>query len=439
MSKLHFVAILATVSLLGYYILINSDTYVEPKSILNKISITNVVQPSKTSSLSTRKIPRIDLAIRMPLRKDMLERIFCDLLRSTVLFWSPLYGDVLFILDNEDESQHFEEKMNALGLPNKFRCVYEKDFIRRAHIEAVGKKQDRPYGYLRMYYSSFIMDWYVGEDDIVGWSDSDTIFTIPVTNESIFRDGKIIVKGINQYHYPHVARWSRITKFALGLPAVSDFMSYFPTHVYAKTIRNCRQFIMRRFNATTFEEAYIKMIENNAFISAVNIIFSYAYYFEKDLYDWHIDIAPETLASYNAKYVPAKYPLLESDITPDLHVTIHTRYYTKASVKPIEQSICYSQIALGMTNIPHCDKFRNQINLQLFEFQQQQTHVNTWCAPGPKREHCKKLVDERYKIWVDHYRKAGLKYDTSYIKIIEDFARTKYDINCYKFNYVPYV
>ena len=94
------------------------------------IFILNKSQPSYPSS----KLPRIELTIRLALSKKLLERFFCDFLRSTALFWNSNYGDVLLILDNEDKRKKFESTLKSIGLPIKFRLAYEKDLIRHGYI-----------------------------------------------------------------------------------------------------------------------------------------------------------------------------------------------------------------------------------------------------------------------------------------------------------------
>ena len=281
------------------------------------------------------------------------------------------------------------------------------------------------------------MDTYTDPDTIIAWTDSDTVFTIPVMVESIIRNGKLIVKGMNTLR----TDWNQSTAFTLGLPPVSDFMTFFPVYVHARTLRNCRHYIMHRLKSKTFAEAFIKMVEFNAFISPVNIVLSYAYYFERDLYDWHIDVGNETLESYNMYVLPPEFPLLETDLTPEIHVTVHTKYvlHSNEISKPLEEAICFTQIALNMTNIPHCDKFRHEINLQLFQFQYLRSHINTWCAPGPKRDQCKKLIDDHNNIWLERYRKDRLRFNTTYLGVIEDFAKINYGIDCYYFKYSPYI
>ena len=228
--------------------------------------------------------------------------------------------------------------------------------------------------------------------------------------------------------------WATSTLQAIGLPMVSNFMTYFPVFLYPRTFRNCRDHMMRHLNATTFGEAFSKlndMLSNvrdrsAKMFSPVNIILSYAYFFERQDYDWHIHLGTKTLSSYNAQMFPpplSQHALNESDITRELHFTVHSKYY-QSDVYPLEQAICYTQIVLGMTNIAHCDRFRNKTNLQLFQFHyiRGERHTydpeNTWCKPGPKRQLCKELIDERYKSWVNVYGKTYPRCNTSYLKII---------------------
>ena len=110
-------------------------------------------------------------------------------------------------------------------------------------------------GKLRMFYSSFGMDLY--DDVIIGWTDTDAMFKIPVTGESIFNeDGKLIVKGIAIVP----DWWRQVTFTKLGLLHIANFISDFPNPVYPSAIRNSRNYIMRRFNSTTFEEAFMDII-----------------------------------------------------------------------------------------------------------------------------------------------------------------------------------
>ena len=374
----------------------------------------------------------IELTIRMGLTKKMIGRLFCLLLRSAVLFWNPKYGDVVIILDEEDEGKDFLKKLNSLRLPFRFRLVYEEPPNKTQEFIRMGKEYGRPYGYIRMLYSSYFMDMYT-DAPIIAWMDTDGMFTMPVVEQSIFKDGKLIVIGMNTfYKYGWVPIWDRATVKALGLPMVADFMTYFPVYVYSSTIKNCREYIMKKLHTHNFEDAFVRLTRP----SPVNIIMSYAYYFERERYYWHIDTMRDNLTIYNEQRLP-HHPLLQKDVSPELHVAIHAGYQ-KSKVDPLEQAICYSQIYLGMTNLSHCRAYHLP-NMQLFEFENSNVvnHFETWC--GKKIRHiCTKMIRERYNIFVHLYKTNRIFLDTNKLEVIEKFTKDNFQIKCSTITYVPF-
>lgn len=359
--------------------------------ITNKDKTTSSTRPLNSTDL----YGNVELTVRMAVNEELVRRFLCSLLRSAVVFWNPKYGDVLLILDEEDMSKHrIHEQLNQLGLPFRFKHLYEDRPKKEESFKRLAREQERTYGYIRQLYSSFLMDLYTNAP-IIAWIDTDAVFTIPVTNESISRDGKLVVTGFNNFdrgkEFGWVKYWwDHTTQLALGRPMVADFMSYFPIYIYPSTIRNCREFITKRFGVPTFEHAFFRFAEKQ--VSSVNIIMSYAYYFERDLYEWHIDTGSLSLKEYNKKRLPKLPPLLPQDVISEPHVTIHARYFLSKG-DPLEQAICYTQINIGMNNIPHCNVFRNKPNFMLFEFQRRPSidHLNTWCH-GNKNQTCVMLL-----------------------------------------------
>ena len=100
----------------------------------------------------------IVLTIRMTLMKKVIGRLFCFLLRSAVLFWNPNYGDVVIILDEVEKVNFFLKKLNSLRLPFCFRLVYVKLPNKTQEFIRMVKEHGRPYGRIRMIYSSFLID-----------------------------------------------------------------------------------------------------------------------------------------------------------------------------------------------------------------------------------------------------------------------------------------
>ena len=217
---------------------------------------------------------KIELTVRMSLHGNMIKRLFCMYLRSAVVFWYPGYGDVVFILDEVDRSKKFEETLLTAELPFSTRVEYEPDPSSKLIklIEQHAKRTNKSPGYIKMFYSSFLFDYYTSESAIIAWADLDVTFTMPVVMDSIFHNGRLIVKGLNTFKFSWVKTWSHTTFLTLGFPMVSDFMTYFPTYVYATTIQNFREYITKRLGTNTFEENFAIILGHGGMISPVNLI-----------------------------------------------------------------------------------------------------------------------------------------------------------------------
>ena len=134
-------------------------------------------------------------------------------------------------------------------------------------------------------------------------TDSDSAFFNPVTKPTIFNGTKIRVLGtdctLQDPRRGWVRNWARSTQLALGLPFVVDFMTYFPAYMYRDTVTHCREHILKHLNTTNFEEAFRMFYKGH--ISPVSVILSYAFYFERDRYDWNFKIC-NNLAEYNKRF-----------------------------------------------------------------------------------------------------------------------------------------
>ena len=350
------------------------------------------------------------------------------------MFWNPKYGDVVIILDEEDKRKNFSKKFNSLALPFHFRLVSVERSNKTQESIRICKEHGHTYGYIRMLYSSVLMDMHANAP-IIAWIDTDGMFTMPVVEQSIIKNGKLIVKGMNTfYKFGWVRHWDKSTVNALGLPMVADFMTYFPVYVYSPTIKNCREYIMKKLRTHNFEDAFIRI--PSKFVSPLNIIISYSYCFEKER-GWHIDIGRDILSNYNEQRLP-KHPLLQNDVSPELHVAIHAGYH-KSKVDPLERAICYSQIYLGMTNLSHCRAYHLP-NMQLFEFQNSpvENHFETWCVKKTRHILCTQMIRERYNVFVHLYKTNRISLETNKLEIIEKFEKDNFQIKCSTITYVPF-
>lgn len=370
---------------------------------------------------------KVDLTVRLTLNNTILTRFLCDLLRSLVVYWNPKYGDVILILDAKDRMSHIGEVLQQVDLQHSFRLVYEEPPKRVAEFQDIAMKHKKSSGYYQMLYSSFLMDTHTNRT-VIAWTDTDVILTTHVSYDTVARHGKLLVKGVNTFdRFNWVPEWDHSTVIALGFNMPMDFMTYFPVYVYASTIRKCRQHIMKRLGTKDFEEAFLRIAFRK--VSPVNIIMSYAYYFQRDLYEWHFDTDGVKLGSYNERRLP-QHPIRQEETTPMIHTSVHSRYYN-STVHPLQRAICYTQMHLQHKTSEQCDVYRNLPHLQLFEFQTYPriAHVGTWCG-GERRRGCVDMISEHYRGVRSSHAQGNVAFDINLVTVAERFARKECRVLC---------
>ena len=120
-----------------------------------------------------------------------------------------------------------------------------------------------------------------------------------MTKSSIFRGKKLRVLIWDcTFYFPWVKQWAISSERALGLPYVADYMSYFQVYIYRDTFLHCREYIMKHLNVSDFEQAIkVFYFDGNA-LFPVNVVLSYAWFFERDRYDWNMKLCTD-LTEYN--------------------------------------------------------------------------------------------------------------------------------------------
>ena len=280
-------------------------------------------------------------------------RLYCVHYRTAVLFWPASLGKTVVVLDEESEQDHI--------FANNLTSQIKEHFPRRkleVAYESLPKDESilnftnssQPPGYNRQLWSSFFIDLYT-DDPIIAWMDSDAIFLTPVTNATIFNGSKIRILGSEcSMKIKRVRGWAETTEIALGLPVVANFMSYFPVYIYRDTFTHCREYILKRFNTSNFEEAFKKSYRGPNVISPVNVVISYAWFFERDRYDWNLKICCD-LSSYNTRFPvghkiqPQHTEGILSQPQTALHMYHTRRIKTEYFLSNIFVSYCLSQRA----------------------------------------------------------------------------------------------
>ena len=342
----------------------------------------------------------ITLFVRMAGKlKEHRTRFYCDLFRTVVLFWPASFGKTVVVLDEESVEDH----VYANNLTNqikqhfpdrKLEVVFES-LPKDASVLMFKDARKSP-GYNRQLWSSFFIDLYT-DDHIVAWMDNDVAFLSPVTKATIFKGSRIRILGSE---CSIKISWARVTEIALGLPLVADFMTYFPVYIYRDTFTHCREYILNRFNTSNFEEAFQKIYHGTSLISPVCVVISYAWFFERDRYDWNLKICSE-LKSYNRRFpVGHKITLQDTeDILSQPQTAFHVPY-AKQSLSPnILVSYCLSHEAAGNPQAM-CSNHSVSLakNFVLFYHDLQRiTPGETPCIGNTKTEHCLQVLDRHYK------------------------------------------
>ena len=298
------------------------------------VSSPTVGKPTGASSDISTGLPadtQITLLLRMPGSvMEHRQRYYCDLFRTTVLYWPPSYGKTVLVLDDESGKDH-----EFADIVKKHARENFPDYKVEVKYEALPKDQSvldfpsapRGPGYNRQLWSSFFFDLYTN-DPIIAWMDSDVAFVTPVTKSSIFNGTKLRVLGWDcTFHFTWVQEWALTTERALGLPYVADYMSFFPVYIYRDTFVRCRKHILKHLKVTNFEDAFKLFYHDRNMLSPVSVVLSYAWFFERSRYDWNMKLCTD-LTEYNKKFPAGSKirPEHLEDILSEPQTAFHVSY-----------------------------------------------------------------------------------------------------------------
>ena len=371
----------------------------------------------------------ITLLLRMPGGSlDHRARYYCDFFRSTVLFWPPSYGKTVIVLDEESAGDHqFGEIVinhTRKHFPEyKLEVLYEALPKDKGVLEFPHSRQ--PPGYNRQLWSSFFLDLYTN-DSIIAWMDSDAAFITPVTKSSIFNGARLRVLGWScSLHISWVKPYAITTMRALGLPLVADYMTYFPVYIYRDTFTHCREHIMRHMKVSDFEEAFKSFYLGGDLLSPVCVVLSYAWFFERDRYDWHMQVCTN-LTEYNKRFsVGADIrPQHLEDILSQPQTAFHVRYGEFLSAN-ILISYCLSHEAAGNqldVCLRHNFSLSNNFDLLHHDLQRVKTIRPNPCA-GNNTDYCLQVLGDHYKEVGLEIKENGRKLDWRGVKAIEELAK----------------
>ena len=386
--------------------------------------------PPRHNSCNASAVGRADSAITLFVRlgagvAKLRTRFYCVFFRSCVLFWPASYGKTVVVLDEESQGDHiFAENLTRQirqHFPDRKLDVLYEPLPKDPSVLSFPGSPKSP-GYNRQLWSSFFIDLYTN-DSIIAWMDTDAAFGSPVTKSSIFNGTKVRVLGYDcTLRISWVKTWARTTELALGLPFVADFMTYFPVYIYRDTFTRCREHILKRFNTSNFEEAFKKFY--HGLISPVSILLSYAWYFQRDRYDWNIKICTD-LAQYNKRF-PTGHSIEPEHIENTLSVpqtAFHLfRSHTLESVASyIQSSYCLSHEAAGNAKCANHSASLNN-NLVLFNHDIQRFNFPGPPCPGDHTKTCLQILQRHYNQVGLEIQQNARKLDWRDLETVEKFA-----------------
>lgn len=203
---------------------------------------------------------------------------------SYLLFWpwkKWANSKLVLIFDDESEADHRYGTIFG-NLPGSPQIHFEKKPKQKTFCT-----NWRSEGYSRQQYSNFYADIYT-DKEYVGFIDSDTFFTINVTPEDLFPDGKprlFALNGVLGGHYS----WAAATEHAVNKFRAGEFMvvAGFPLIIKTAHFKDMRAHITKRTNSSNFEEAWYKICSKSRY-SQFDMMGNYLWNYKRNEYSWHI-------------------------------------------------------------------------------------------------------------------------------------------------------
>ena len=372
-----------------------------------------------------KDFPNITLMVRTAgSSQSRRYQMYCLFLRTILLFWPSIYGNLAVILDAEPKG----DREFGNTLIKQIQKEYP-EYNMQLFYEFLPKRQSmlhhrgRDFGYSRQLYSTFLVDLY-SKDSIIAYMDSDILIRTPITKEYLFRNGKLIVRADGNFKFGYSRGWQATTQKALGLPMVVNFMVTFPQLLYRNTVTKCREHIMKHLNTTDFEEAFSLFYGRGAILCPVCIILSYAWYFERERYDWHFKI--HDLAFIN-KRLPEGHKVCLEDMDPLFQGVAHVFRDKKWHQELILAGYCLSMKAQGNPS-PKCKNVKHDLNTicdyhaEVFR-KPPWPFTDNWCKDRNRHTCCQRIVDEHYEN-VFHMVTTGIHIvNSTKIKTLEIFSK----------------
>ena len=213
-------------------------------------------QPDLSSDENLRSMYHTDLMVVMDAAHDEMFQV--GLRQSLELFYPKNLLNLILVTESEGE---FVEKSNAIDYVTVKPCSPDT-------AKTGG-------GHSRQQYDMFIADYYT-DSEYVGFVDTDAVFISPALPETMFDNGKPIVKGVRGKPWEETF-WAKVpsnTYRATHMLEVGNFMTYFPVIIKTAHLKEIRDHIMGVMGHSNFVDAFNEIRQGETF-SQFCIMFNY--------------------------------------------------------------------------------------------------------------------------------------------------------------------
>ena len=313
------------------------------KVLLNIETDTKGINTTDNNTLTELKQPEMQVLPEMEILRDfglylrmyhkMRHYYETMLVPSMKQFWF-LPVNLTVVLDDTPEDRTFGQEISQ-KYPYPIIC----------HQPVINAKYYHGTGFGLMQLSMLLADTCFNKK-YVGFVDSDTFFTTPVTPELLFDKTKPIVIG--QYGNL-MTNWPKATKLFLLRNEVFRCMSYFPVVMKVEHIIEMRDYIAKVHNRF-FLTIFSRFSKSAVAYSQFNLMCNYVWYFHKEEYQFFAQFR----RAYRLPRNHSVYTARESDNYYDKHLTeamkfpfprssIHFKYH-RGGVFPYIEGVSEKQV-----------------------------------------------------------------------------------------------
>lgn len=394
--------------------------------------VTNVTFDQSTNFSNTQfSIERIPSIWMIGLLNLNTPTSRCDYYKTSLsrqMFWNEhLFQQLLWIIDDNPDFVRIVETNYRFQWPfPNFLIASASSLVMKSMEKIHAHTHFRSPQYELQQWMTFYLDTYADNyakmhglesPRILAIVDTDAQLQTLATFESIFpefdhsrvvskqklklrlvdSDFKLKVHGLD------MKMFSEATRLLLNRSQVANFMITFPVYVYKTTLTNLRQYVSKLHNKT-FDAAFEAVITTSrTYYSQFAIILSYAYWFERDRYSFHIQPQRNTLVGHSMTQSDVQHSIV---LKPPVRVMLHTKH---GLLGPIQKGCCFSYRLdqLEMTDgLEFTDNLKSKISRICGSFGSVESHYEMVCEDPFTTNLGRRMFWRRNDTIKEHYHRV---------------------------------